>query len=112
MEKAAVAWCILNRVDSPRFPSTVALVVTPSQFHGYSRNNPVEDELVLIAQDVLGRWQLEKLGLGDVGRVLPPDYLYFGGSTGRNRFRRHHRSQYYWDWSLPNPYYVEVIDEP
>lgn len=45
MEMAAVAWCILNRVDSTEtfFPDTIVEVVTQdSQFHGYSESNPVD----------------------------------------------------------------------
>lgn len=42
-EQRAQAWCILNRVDDPRFPGTVRAVVTaPNQFQGYSPSNPVE----------------------------------------------------------------------
>lgn len=36
-EKAACVWCVLNRVDDPRFPDTVLEVVAaPYQFAGYS----------------------------------------------------------------------------
>lgn len=47
MEMAAVAWCILNRVDSAEafFPDTIVEVVTQdSQFHGYSESNPVDPQ--------------------------------------------------------------------
>ena len=41
-QQAAVVWCVLNRVDSERFPDSIAAVVTqPSQFFGYSASNPV-----------------------------------------------------------------------
>lgn len=37
MHKAAVVWCVLNRVDAEGWPDTVAEVVTqPHQFAGYS----------------------------------------------------------------------------
>lgn len=36
-EKAAVVWCVLNRVDSAGFPNTIEKVVTqPRQFVGYA----------------------------------------------------------------------------
>ena len=35
-EQAAVVWCVLNRVDDPRFPDTVLEVIeAPYQFSGY-----------------------------------------------------------------------------
>lgn len=107
MEQAAVAWCILNRVDNenPYFPDTISGVVTqPSQFAGYSRSNPVEDELLELAEDVLARWEQEKNGETDVGRVLPEKYLYFGGNGRSNRFRTQSGYDDIWDWSCENPY--------
>ena len=75
---AAVCWCILNRVDAEGFGDTVKEVVSaPYQFQGYSARNPVDAELYKIAVDVLARWQMERYCIGDVGRVLPKDYLWF-----------------------------------
>ena len=55
MEKAAVAWCILNRVDNERWGDTVEEVVTqPNQFHGYHPSYPVTDELREIAENKPG----------------------------------------------------------
>ncbi len=107
MEQAAVAWCILNRVDNenPYFPDTISGVVTqPSQFAGYSKYNPVEDELLELAEDVLARWEQEKNGEEDVGRVLPEQYIYFGGDGKTNRFRTQSGYDDIWDWSCENPY--------
>ena len=57
-------WCVLNRVDDARFPDTIQGVLSqPSQFHGYSPNFPVWDELKELARDVLTRWSLEKQGV-------------------------------------------------
>ncbi len=112
MEQAAVAWCILNRVDNenPYFPDTIAGVVKqPSQFSGYSGRNPVEDELLELANDVLARWEQEKNGETDVGRVLPERYLYFGGNGRHNCFRTQSGWNDIWDWSCENPY--EVIED-
>ncbi len=109
MEQAAVAWCILNRVDNenPYFPDTIAgAVKQPSQFSGYSGRNPVEDELLELANDVLARWEQEKNGETDVGRVLPERYLYFGGNGRNNRFRTQSGWNDIWDWSCENPYEV------
>lgn len=104
MEKAAVVWCILNRVDDPRWPDTIAGVVTQNgQFAGYSKRFPVTDELKALAEDVLFRWQYEKAG-GNAGRVLPADYFYFTGDGQNNHFRQEYKSAGRWDWSLDNPY--------
>ena len=80
-------WCVLNRVDDPRFPDTIIGVVSqPSQFHGYSPNFPVWDELKEVARDVLTRWSLEKQGVA-VERELPNTYCWFTGFNGSNHFR-------------------------
>ena len=80
-------WCVLNRVDDARFPDTIIGVVSqPSQFHGYSPNFPVWDELKEVARDVLTRWSLEKQGV-TVERELPNTYLWFTGDSVQNHFR-------------------------
>ena len=80
-------WCVLNRVDDTRFPDTIQGVLSqPSQFHGYSPNFPVWDELKEVARDVLTRWSLEKQGVA-VERELPNTYCWFTGFNGSNHFR-------------------------
>ena len=80
-------WCVLNRVDDPRFPDTIQGVLSqPSQFHGYSPDFPVWDELKEVALDVLTRWSLEKQGV-TVERELPQTYLWFTGYNGSNHVR-------------------------
>lgn len=107
-EQAGVIWCVLNRVDSddPDFPDDILSVVSQSgQFDGYSPDYPVEEDILALAEDVLARWELEKLGVGTVGRVLPPEYLYFEGDGQHNYFRRDYiHSGETWDWSLESPY--------
>ena len=105
MEQAAVAWCVLNRVDSRYYPNTVMEVITqPRQFHGYDEDYPVLPSLKAIAEDVLTKWHLEKEGEEDVGRVLPKSYIYFVGDGVHNYFTEEFLSKDYWDFSLPNPY--------
>jgi hypothetical protein len=106
MEQAACAWTVLNRVDADDYPNDVRGVVTArKQFVGYRASNPIEDELLDLAKDVLGRWKREKDGETEVGRVLPEDYLWFSGNGKRNRFRNVFAgAKKYWDWSLSNPY--------
>ena len=108
VEQAAVYWCILNRVDNPRFcgqntPSDVCMA--ENQFHGFSKNNPVDEGVYELALDVIGRWLAEKDGQEDVGRVLPYEYQYFYGDNVHNHFCTGDRGNgSEWDWSLPNPY--------
>lgn len=105
-QQAAVVWCILNRVDDPRWPDTIAQVCDPSQFHGYDPDNPVQEDLYALAADVWHRWQLEKAGQQDVGRVLPKEYVFFHGDGTNNHFRKQFISNGdVWGWILPNPYY-------
>ena len=80
-------WCVLNRVDDTRFPDTIIGVVSqPSQFHGYSPNFPVWDELKEVARDVLTRWSMEKQG-ADVARELDKNAVFFTGDGIQNWFR-------------------------
>lgn len=104
-EKAAVVWCILNRVDSARFPDTIAGVVTePCQFDGYSEDCPVRDDLKEIVIDVLRRWNAEKDGYIMTGRVLPKEYLYFMGDGAHNHFTIEWGGSYEWGWNAFSPY--------
>lgn len=80
-------WIVCNRVDDPRFPDTIQGVLSqPSQFHGYSPDFPVWDELYAVALDVLTRWSFEKQGV-TVERELPPEYVFFTGDGVQNHFR-------------------------
>lgn len=105
-EQAAVVWCILNRADSDDFPDDPLDVVRQEgQFDGYDPSYPVEPELVALVEDVMSRWELEDDLVGDVGRVLPEDYLFFEGDGAHNHFRRGYiKTGETWDWSLPSPY--------
>lgn len=81
------AWVVCNRVDDERFPDTIQGVLEqPNQFHGYSPDYPVTDELYNVAFDVLTRWSYEKQGI-PVRRELPNTYLWFTGYNGSNHFR-------------------------
>lgn len=80
-------WCVLNRVDDPRFPDTIIGAVSQSgQFYGYSPYFPVWDNLRAVALDVLTRWSMEKQG-ADVARELPSTHLWFTGNGSENVFR-------------------------
>ena len=83
-EQAAVVWCVLNRVDDPRFPDTVLEVIeAPYQFSGYDPEYPMKEEFALLAADVLTRYRAERDGEENVGRVLPAEYCFFTGDGAR-----------------------------
>lgn len=103
-QKAATMWCALNRYDQGFEDSIAAVVAAPEQFIGYDPEHPLDDELLMIAYDVLARWEQEQLGGTDVGRVLPADYLYFTGDGVYNYFVRDWQSQDYYTWDLPDVY--------
>lgn len=105
-ERAAVAWCILNRVDA-RGQTIEEVVTAPDQFKGYRTWGECPQRHLDLAADVLNRWNAEKTGAEDVGRVLPADYEFFIGDGERNHFSIEWRSTDYWDWSLTNPYITE-----
>lgn len=101
--RAAVIWCILNRVDAG-YGDFEEVATAPNQFAYYS-NTRIVKEFYELAEDVLDRWSQEKAGIKDVGRVLPQDYLWFRGNGKVNIFRNKYKGNYkIWDWSLPDPY--------
>lgn len=108
MEMAAVAWCVLNRVDHEYFPNTIYEVVTAEdQFHGYHEKHPVNRHILMLVEDVVRRWDREKregLTAAEAGRVLGREYLYFWGDGLHNHFTTKYHAGKTWDWSLPNPY--------
>lgn len=109
MEQAAVIWCVLNRVDDTTtdyWPDTIIGVATQPKQFAYDEANPVKDEFVELAIDVLERWDAEKHGCILPGRVLPKEYtFFFSRDTDENLFRTTYEChEVFWDWSLPNPY--------
>lgn len=108
-EQAAVIWCVLNRFDSgdPYYAdcrTIYDIVVQEDQFHGYDPSYPVEADILALVEDVLARWDAERYCVGDVGRVLPAEYLYFTGDGEHNYFRDQYDGGNTWDWSLDSPY--------
>lgn len=103
-EQAAVVWCILNRVDDPRWPDTIEEVCITSQFNGYNPDNPIDPDIYALTLDVYVRWVREHTGERDVGRVLPASYCFFYGDGKHNHFQKSFGADEVWDWSLPSPY--------
>lgn len=107
IQQSAVVWCILNRLDNGHWGNTIRSVVTaPSQFHGYSSSNPVTDEIRELVEDVLLRWNMEKIGAINIGRTLPEKFLYFNadGTGFGNSFSTYAGSGERWNFDCWNPY--------
>ena len=103
---AAVMWTVLNRVDSPAYPNTVEGVLTaPNQFAYWGIHQNIDPGLLILAQDVLARWNTERNGSTEqVGRVLPPDYVNFHGDGKFNHFKNPAGTEYVLD-TAGYPYY-------
>lgn len=101
--QAAVIWCVLNRVDDPRFPDSIRdVILQDGQFY-YLPDAPVTPELFDLACDVLARWRMEDV-LVDSGRVLPKEYCWFRGNGTENVFRDAYQGGTIWNWVLESPY--------
>lgn len=90
-EKKKVVWTVLNRVDSEYayYPTDIVSVITQAnQFTGYRASNPVEEEFVEIAKEVLYEWYLEKDGYENIDRNLDADIYHFYGNGSENIFYR------------------------
>lgn len=103
-QQAAVIWTVLNRYDAGYSDSISQVVTAPKQFVGYRESNPVDDELMDLVKDVLDRWNNEKHGETDVGRVLPADYLWFRGDGKYNHFRNSYNGGTRWNWEMEDIY--------
>ena len=121
MERAAVAWCILNRVDIKEtaeadLAGAIVMVTKKPKAFAYNYYKEIFPGMMDIAADVLYRYmQDDYLGLS-VGRVLPKEYLYFNalGDGWHNVFRiGYETDSEKWKWTLPDPYIKpqEVNDE-
>lgn len=102
-EQACVAWCILNRVDESG--DSIYGVLRASNQFAFSESEEIREDLYELAKDVLWRWNNEKNGISDSGRVLPHEYIYFYGDGMHNYFRNAFSGSYdIWDYSLESPY--------
>lgn len=79
-EQEGVAWCIMERVDSPQFPNTIrGVVLQPYQWQGYSPSNPAEP-FAEMARDILMRWHDGECG-------IPDGMFWCSGDGVHQRFR-------------------------
>ena len=89
----AIAWLIINRVESPYYPNSVQEVVEqPSQWMGYNDNNIIEDRLYEVALTAVNDWH------NGAHRPFSADFLYMAWSsdeiTLRTTFEETRGTQY------------------
>ena len=69
-----MGWAFLNYAGSSSLASKTGA------FSDYNPNSPTTDDfgrdLQLLARDILFRYQAEKAGVAQVGRVLPKEYTW------------------------------------
>jgi spore germination cell wall hydrolase CwlJ-like protein len=90
----AVVWCILNRVESSLYPDTIqAVCEQPSQWMGYSPDNPVISGLFEVADEVITAWRSGEY------RPMSPDYLFLSWTSSeivlRTSFNETARTHYW-----------------
>ena len=69
-------------MNDAHHPDTIKKVITQKHQFAWRYNTPVWQQFKDLALDVVIRWELEKRGHEDVGRVLPSNYLFFAGAQG------------------------------
>jgi hypothetical protein len=75
-DQKAIVWCILNRVESAGFPSTIAEVCHQSQqWIGYSDDNPVLTEIYDMVLPILKNWH------NNAHRPMDKSYVYLSWSS-------------------------------
>jgi hypothetical protein len=89
-ERAAVAWCVFNRIDDAEFAGdTVHAVVTREGQFASIASAPALETHLAEARDTLIAYADEKEGTNRIGygRTLPKQYVYFWGDGKRNYFK-------------------------
>lgn len=93
-ERAATIWVALNQYDvaQKKSPQKLSAIVTRyGNFTGWHPTNEVTADNIWLVLDVLQRYEREKNGETDVGRVIPSGYVQFRGGY-----------KYRYEWKLVN----------
>jgi spore germination cell wall hydrolase CwlJ-like protein len=86
-EQALVAWTIFQRTDDPRWPGSIAEVVTQPHQFAYAKSFPVDENIHNLVLKELQKWQH-----GAAPPTLSPyaataRYYFFEGDGAHNWFR-------------------------
>lgn len=83
-EQALVVFCVFNRIDDERFPSTITEVITQNkpcvQFEGYSSSYPIEEDIRDICVECYNVW------VNNLENPLPSRFVFFHAENGHNVF--------------------------
>lgn len=89
-------WCVLNRVDNAAYPDTIEEVVAqPTQWMGYSEDNPVLTELYDIAREQLETWY------AGGHRPVSDEFVYLSWTRAEIVLRDNWKDgsgTHYWKW--------------
>ena len=92
VQQRAACRCVTNRVDDARFSDTIIEVLSqPYQFQGYSKDNPVWNNLYEIAYQEIKDWHDGKPG------VIGPEFVFFYGNGRINIFTTEYGGGERWD---------------
>lgn len=110
IEKEAIVWEVLNRIDSTQYDFrnihtvTAALTQRNQYWQSYGVGS-IESQNIVV--DILTLWMVEKqLGYPVEGRVLPREYRWHSGDyVAHNYFRDAYQAPYtIWDWRWTGGY--------
>ena len=101
IQQEAVVWCVLNRVDDPRFPDSIESVINQkNEFFGFDASNPVGEDIRALVKKVLLVWATEGIMPAEgKERVLPREYVFFSGDGYQNIFTTGYLCGEVWNWS-------------
>lgn len=86
-QQEAVVWCILNRVDSDKFPDSIEEVCLQKGQFTFNAKTPQITGLFRVAESVVEAWEYEHAGIKhSLSRNLEKGYVYFWGDGENNNF--------------------------
>ena len=93
-DQRLVVWCIINRSEATGYPDTITGVCQqPSQWMGYSEDNPVLENLLSIASEELARYYAGS------PRPVGPEYIFLSWTENeivlRDKFEETARTHYW-----------------
>lgn len=86
---------------APYIPDEAEVEMLARLIWGEARGIPSDMHKAAVVWCALNRVDAEG---GEVGRVLPAEYVFFTGDGEVNHFQTEYEGGMFWDWSLKNPY--------
>lgn len=77
-----IAWVAVNRAEAALWPSELRdVLLQPEQWQGFSEENPILQDILTVAEDVLDTWH------SGGARPLAPEFVYLAQSGTRTQVR-------------------------